>query len=373
MKRLEAGSIVARLSPSQEKKNPRNSEGAFLTLGCGDIIFVYSRYRGDSLRDEAFSDLYLIRSADGGRSFEDGGFVTTYEKENGVNVMSVSLLEMKNGDIGLFYLVRTTYTMAQIFLRRSGDGGRTWSERVLCTPREGFFVMNNDRVVRLSDGRIIIPVAFHDCGWKGSPDSGEKYFDSRSKAQFFVSDDDGRTWRQTSGECTLPYSAYSQCGLQEPGVLELAPGILYGWARTDIGCQWEFVSIDNGEHWTPCQPSRFTSPCSPMSMKRDASGVVFAVWNPVPEYNGRENPPGFFTGGRTPLVIAASADNCRTFSEPLILEEDEGRGYCYCAIHFTEDAMLLAYCSGGKNEGSTLAQTSIRRIPSDEIKQRLSV
>lgn len=368
MKKMEGGQIVARLMPSLERQNPRNSEGAFLTLKNGEIIFVYSRYRGNNFEDESFCDLGLIRSFDGGRTFGEEEVIITYEEEAGVNVMSVSLLEMQNGDIGLFYLVRTTYTMAQIFLRRSSDGGRTWSERTLCSPREGFFVVNNDRAVRLSDGRIIIPAAFHDAGWKNAPDSGERYFDSRSKAQFFLSDDDGHTWRQAYGECALPYSAYSRSGLQEPGVLELAPGILYGWARTDIGCQWEFVSIDNGERWTPCQPSRFTSPCSPMSMKRDREGTIYAIWNPIPQYNGRENPPGFFTGGRTPLVMAASHDNGRTFSDPVILEDDKGRGYCYCAVHFTEDAMLLAYCAGGKEERSTLAMTAIRRIPFSALK-----
>ena len=162
MKQVELGTISKQLMPSAERKNPRNSEGAFLVLKNGEIIFVYSCYEGDSHRDESFCNLCLIRSTDGGRTFDDGELIVTYKGEKGVNVMSVSLLEMQNGDIGLFYLVRTTYTMAQMFLRRSSDGGRTWSERVMCTPRDCFFVANNDRVVRLADGRIIIPVACHD-------------------------------------------------------------------------------------------------------------------------------------------------------------------------------------------------------------------
>lgn len=367
MKQVELGTISKQLMPSAERKNPRNSEGAFLVLKNGEIIFVYSCYEGDSHRDESFCNLCLIRSTDGGRTFDDGELIVTYKGEKGVNVMSVSLLEMQNGDIGLFYLVRTTYTMAQMFLRRSSDGGRTWSERVMCTPRDCFFVANNDRVVRLADGRIIIPVACHDVGWKNSPDSGVNYFDGRSKAQFFYSDDDGVTWTQAGGEVTLPYSAYSHSGLQEPGVIELSPGILYGWARTDIGRQWEFISIDNGEHWTPSQPSRFSSPCSPMSMKRDADGAIYAIWNPIPQYNGREQ-VGFFTGGRDPQVIAVSRDNGKTFSEPVAFETDKGRGYCYCAICFTEDAMLLAYCAGGKDEGSTLAMTTIRRVELSQLR-----
>ena len=97
----------------------------------------------------------LLRSGDDGRTFGEESIILTCEGEGGVNAMSLSLMHMKNGDIGLFYLVRTTYTLLRMFLRRSRDGGRTWGERVLCTPQEGFFVVNNDRVIRLSDDMCI--------------------------------------------------------------------------------------------------------------------------------------------------------------------------------------------------------------------------
>lgn len=82
-------------------------------------------------------------------------------------------------------------------------------------------------------------------------------------------------------------------------------------------------------------------------MKRDENGVLYAIWNPIPQYNGREEPGKVFMGGRTPYVIAVSRDNGQTFTEPVSFEEEEDHGYCYCAIHFTKDAMLLAYCAGG--------------------------
>ena len=120
-----------------------------------------------------------MRSRDGGRTWGEDKVILTFEGENGVNMMCPALLMMQNGDVGLFYLVRLTYARTQIFLRRSSDGGRTWGERVVCTPQEDFFVMNNDRVVRLESGRIIVPVASHR--------SGEGYMDGRSVAMFFYS------------------------------------------------------------------------------------------------------------------------------------------------------------------------------------------
>ncbi len=368
MKRVQLGRIVLDLTPDLEKSNPRNSEGAFMQLPNGEIIFIYSKFKGNSGADHATSDLVLLRSEDGGETFGDEQTVTTCEGENGVNVMSLSLVEMNNGDVGLFYLVRTTYTLLQMFLKRSSDGGRTWSERILCTPYEGFFVVNNDRVTKLASGRIIIPAARHESGWRESADSGKRYFDSRSEVVFFYSDDDGYTWKQSADKCSIPYHSYNGAGLQEPGLIEVADGILWAWARTDLGRQYEMFSLDNGEHWTASQPSRFTSPNSPLSMKRDASGRIYAIWNPIPEYNGRED-VGYFTGGRTPFVIAVSDDNGKNFSEPVIFEDDELSGYCYCAIYFADDKMLLAYCAGGAEEKSCLAKTRLRCIQMEQLKE----
>lgn len=368
MNRMELGVITAEFPPAPENKNPRNSEGAFLTLPDHTIIFVYSRFKGESLVDSAPADVCMVISEDDGRTFGKEKILLTCEEEGAVNIMSLSLMHMQNGDIGLFYLVRTTYTLLQMFVRRSSDGGQTWGDRVLCTPQEGFFVVNNDRVTRLLNGRLLIPAASHRTGWKDKEESGQNFFDSRSEAVFFYSDDDGKTWEISEGKCCMPNVTNCLSGLQEPGVIELYPGIIWGWARTDLGRQYEMFSMDNGNTWTGCQPSRFTSPNSPLSMKRDKKGSIYAVWNPIPEYNGRETKK-VFTGGRTPYVIAVSKDNGRTFSEAMAFETEEDSGYCYCAVHFTEEAVLLAYCAGSVEDGSCLARTRIRRIPLSQLEE----
>lgn len=116
MKKENLGKIILDIVPDTGKNNPRNSEGAFMQLKNGEIIFIYSRFKGKSGADHATSDLAILRSTDGGKSFGDEQTVTTCELEKGVNVMSLSLVEMNNGDIGLFYLVRTTYTLCQMFM-----------------------------------------------------------------------------------------------------------------------------------------------------------------------------------------------------------------------------------------------------------------
>lgn len=356
------GKIIRDLAPAPG--NPRNSEGAFLTLQNGEILFIYSAFKGESNADHAYTDLKALRSYDGGESFVDEGVVLTCEGEDGVNTMSVSLLQMQNGDIGLFYLVRTTYTLMRMFLRRSSDGGRTWSDRVCCM-REGYYVVNNDRVVRLSDGRIILPSASHRAFTR---EDGTPAYDSASEVVWHCSEDDGYTWHELPKKCTMGDLAHCRSGLQEPGVVELSPGVLWGWARTDIGRQYEMFSVNGGMSWTTAQPSGFTSPCSPLCMKRLDDGRLVAVWNPVPIANGQsEIIDGIWTGGRTPLVIAFSSDNGNTFPDPIVIEDEKNRGYCYTAIHPIADGILLAYCAGGPEDGSCLCRLRIRKIRWEEL------
>ena len=108
MERRQLGQVTAEFEPSKESGNPRNSEGAFLGLKDGSVLFVYSRFQGDGCEDWQPSDICAAVSKDGGRSFGDSRTLLTCQGENGVNIMSLSLLDMENGDMGLFYLVRHT-------------------------------------------------------------------------------------------------------------------------------------------------------------------------------------------------------------------------------------------------------------------------
>ncbi len=363
MKKCDLGKIIMDLPPQPENNNPRNSEGAFLSLGNGTIMFAFSRFRGTDAADYAASDIYAMFSDDEGESFGECRPILTCEEEGAINIMSVSLMHMQNEDIGVFYLVKETKKRVQMFHRRSKDYGKTWEERVLCTPLDGVLVVNNDRVIRLSNGDIVIPAANHVLT--------EDFYEEYAEFRCFYSEDDGVTWKQAEGRCNMPYFKHSGSGLQEPGILEIKPGILWAWARTDLGRQYEMFSFDYGSNWSPCQPSRFTGPKSPLCMKMDEKGVIYAVWNPIPEYNGREKIEGVFLGGRSPYVIAASRDGGKTFSEPVAFETDEKSGYCYSAILFHKNSMLLAYCAGGVDDGNCLTRCRIRKISLEQIEKEL--
>jgi sialidase-1 len=355
--------IVLDLAPGPG--NPRNSEGAFLELKNGRILFVYSRFVGTSFSDEAKARLAARHSTDGGQTWSTDTLIETPEENDVMNVMSVSLLRLGNGDVGLFYLLRRSWHDMRMWCRRSTDEGRTWGAAVQCMPAAGYYVVNNDRVVRLTSGRLVIPAAMHS---SLADRNAASAVDWRGVAEFFLSDDDGRTWRKAKGHGTLPV-AHTRSGLQEPGVVELRNGVLWAWARTDLGRQYECFSHDGGETWSVPAPSRFTSPNSPLSMKHlPGSDRLLAIWNPGPSYETR--PIKAIGGDRTPLVLATGVLPAGAWSRATLLDgmTEADEGYCYTAIHFTQDAVLLAYCAGGEPDKHRLARLRMRKLPLNALK-----
>ena len=122
---MTTGTVVYEKSPAPG--NLRSGEGAFIDLKNGDILYVFSRFRGDAVLDYQTADVALLRSRDGGRTFGEEKILLSAAEEGAENLMSVSLLRMADGSVGLFYLIRETLTRMRMYLRRSFDEGDTWS------------------------------------------------------------------------------------------------------------------------------------------------------------------------------------------------------------------------------------------------------
>ncbi len=239
----------------------------------------------------------------------------------------------------------------------SYDEGASFGQARCCTRRLSYYVMNNDRALRLPGGRILLPLAEHRAL---NPEAAIPDFHPGTLT-YLYSDDEGQSFQEARTPLSLD-SPYTIAGLQEPGCVSLSGETVYSWARTDRGYQYETLSRDGGRTWSSPRPSIFTSPLSPLSMKRLTDGSLFALWNPVPTYQTKQVDPR--TGGRTPLVYALSGDNGLTWSEPVVVEGDPDSGYCYAAIHPGKEALLLAYCAGhGQRDGSCLNRLRMRRIP----------
>ena len=353
----QSGSVVASFAP--DATYTRHSEGDFERLYNDHILFVYSRFT-QSQDDDAPSDLVAIESDDDGQTWGEPRVLITASQFDTDNIMSVSLLRMGNMDLGVFFIVKRRDGMTDIVLARSANDALSFYKYTTCTPadRPGYYVLNNARVIKLRSGRILIPLAYHRSCWTKD---GKHTIDQYGTACFLYSDDDGETW-QWSPETVSPPFNQTTHGLQETGVIELENGVIWAYNRTDKMAQYEYFSMDGGLHWTVPQPSRFTSPPSPMTIVRHpATDDLIAVWNPIPNYNTRvQSKAGW---GRTPLVYAWSFDEGKTWTKPDVIEDDPEHGYCYPAAFFTNDGcMLVAYCSGGPEDGVCLARLTIRKL-----------
>ena len=362
------GKIICDLAPTPQ--NRRNSEGAFITLKNGDILFAYSRYGNEGYKDGCSCEVYAKISSDNGESFSEPFLLYAKATVQADNIMSVSLMRMQNGDIGMFFLKKSEGRYCMPLFVRSADEGKTWSDPVICVDQPGYYVVNNDRVVRLKNGRIIMMAALHVVGGveiiNGKPHAKSNPV---GKLCVFCSDDDGYTWQPLAQNIEIPPVKVCTTGVQEPGVIELTDGRLWCFIRNNTGRQYECFSSDGGATWTEPQPSWFTSPLAPMSVKRLSSGRLLAVWNPIPLYNGKSKMvKGIFTDGRSPLVLSFVGDADQKFTDVKLIENDPEAGFCYTAIHETADGgVLLGYCAGGVEDGCCLNRLRIRKILISEL------
>lgn len=335
--------IVLKLTPSEN--NPRNSEGDFVSLKDGRILFVYSHYTGNSSSDHAPAHLAGRISEDGGKTWSANDKIIL-QNEGGMNVMSVSLLRLQNGDIALFYLRKNSTEDCIPFMRISTDEAETWSDAIQCiTDKNGYFVLNNDRVIQLENGRLLMPVALHN-----TPESEWK---NQADLFCYYSDDNGQTWN--SGQ-KVPNT--TDIVTQEPGVIEMEDGRIMMYIRASGGFQQLSFSSDHGETWSHIKTSNIPSPLSPASIEKiPGTKDWLLVWNNNDGSNSETKTH------RTPLTVALSNDEGNSWEELKNLHVDPEGWYCYTAIHFVnESAVLLGYCAGNRPAGTGLSVTNIARL-----------
>ncbi|RLD36739.1 MAG: hypothetical protein DRI73_00080 [Bacteroidetes bacterium] len=333
--------ITLRLEP--QEGNPRNSEGDFIKLKDGKILFIYTHFTSGT-GDNASAHLAGRYSNDNGKTWtkED---VIILSNEGSMNIMSVSLLRLESSEIALFYLRKNSETDCIPFMRISTDEAKTWSEPVRCMDTEGYHVVNNDRFVQLQNGRIIFPSSLHEApAW------------ANGKIICYYSDDGGISWN-SSQQVANPENIV----LQEPGIIELKNGKLMMFCRTGSGVQYFSFSDDQGMTWTPIEAGNIRSPLSPASIERiPSTGDLLLVWN----NNFKQGRDG---GKRTPFNLAISRDEGETWQKIKTIESDPAGWYCYTAIEFTEKYVLLGHCAGDTRTNNGLSTIHITRLSLDWI------
>jgi hypothetical protein len=265
---------------------------------------------------------------------------------------------LNSGELAFLFLSKFSKAAdCRPMLRISSDDGKTWN-----APREiadvpGYYVVNNDRLVATSRGRILVP-----CAWYSESVEFQNCF-----CVTIYSDDAGKTWQRgkdwirikTENIFPPPLAieasrkVWEECRMagifvnEEPGVIERKDGSIMMWVRTNSGYMYTALSKDAGDTWSDFQAARdIVSPCGPQSIKRlPGSNRMICIYNDHadPDFVFDNEPHnGLNWGWRTPLSTAASDDEGVTWKRIGNIEGRE-RNYCYTSILFFEDKVLLAY------------------------------
>jgi hypothetical protein len=162
--------------------------------------------------------------------------------------------------------------------------------------------------LELKSGRIVYPLD-HEFG-----DRDSNYPTGLGEVICAYSDDDGDTWKFSPSKLTVPVDRLSRApnyGALEPFVTPLRDGRLWMLIRSPVGHLYQSYSSDDGETWSPAEPTRFASSNSPAHVLRLRDGRLLMTWN-----NGQDPPDVDGCDGytnRDVLHAAVSADEGRTW------------------------------------------------------------
>ncbi len=325
-------------------ENPRYTEGSVIRLKTGSLLFAITEFIG---KGTDFSTGRIIgrESTDGGRTW---GPSRVLQKNTGKqNVMSVTLKRLSADRIAMFCLEKNSHDDLHMFVRFSDDETQTFGERVLVTAGEGYHIVNNDRVIRLKSGRLLVPVSYT----RDIKDRNRNHITSHC----VFSDDDGLTWTRGSGSVDLP-----KRGAMEPDCVQLRDGRVLMILRTQLGYIARSYSADGGNTWSKPESTGIKAPESPATIRRiPTTGDLVLIWN-------HTWVPGSGHGGRrTPLTSAVSADEGRTWKHFRSLEGAASRTFAYTSLTFIDNRAIMTYWETSPDRPGISSR--FRSIPTERL------
>jgi len=314
------------------KEYPRYSEGSILPLNDGSLLYATTQFIGSG-SDFATARIIASKSTDEGRTWSKPHVLQENTGEK--NVMSATLRYLggpmnEKRPIGLFYLKKNSLSDLKAYLKVSNDNGKTFGEPIEITAPPGYHVMNNDRITILSSGRWLAPVA-------STPDVQKS---NHFVCTCFISDDQGKSWHQSKGSVD-----YEKRGAMEPEVFELKGGDVLMIFRTQSGHIGSSVSHDGGETWDKPGSWGVRAPEAPATLRRiPSTGDLMLIWNDNYE------PDTGHSGKRTPLTVAISDDEGKTWKLKKNLETSPEHTYSYISLIFFQGRAIMSYYVGDENK-----------------------
>jgi predicted neuraminidase len=196
------------------------------------------------------------------------------------------------------------WSNCRLMYRTSEDDGRSWSVDREFLGNELLAVVRNPPVQRANGNRVL---------------AVEGYLNRQEGSAFLIGEEGGTRWHR---------GGFTEGGSQ-PATIERRDGTLFALLRGAPRLM-QVVSRDGGETWSEPVPSKVRNPDAGISMTRLADGNLVLVFNDS-------------DSKRTPLSVARSLDEGRTWETPLHLESNPGE-YAYpCVIQSSDGRIHVSY------------------------------
>jgi len=247
------------------------------------------------------------------------------------------LYQMPGGPLYLFYKIGNKVSDWTGYLKKSDDGGHTWSKAYQLP--DGYLGPIKNKIVDV-DGKAIAPSSTETGGWKVhfeiAEDGGRRTHivgplaaEKAVLTQDMIADKSNKKEDMEGGDNS---SATTVQAIQ-PSILTYKDGRLQILCRTRNGRIATSWSSDKGETWTPL---------SLTSLPNNNSGtdaVTLQDGRQVLIYNAVATPAGEKKGVRTPLNIAVSKDGVN-WNMVMTLEDSPISQYSYPSIIQGKDGRI---------------------------------
>lgn len=303
----------------------RSMVGDVFPLSDGRLLLAYKSFGGHGVAAGAIG---ATTSEDKGRTWSKPFTLIPKPVRNPSDEYAhPSFLRLDNGQILMSYVYDTLTKprSSHSYFRISVDETKSWSDQYVLTRSSGVNLVHNDKLLRLSDGRLIAP-AEHELQEQGGDHRG---FVSR----VFYSDDQGKSWWPSENTVNvLPIEA------QEPHVVELKDKRLMMLCRTYSGFVVRSYSDDRGLTWSKGESLhelKLSVNSSALNLDRIPSTGDLVLLRCTGGERGKYR--------RTPFLSAISKDEGRSWVQERVIAGDPNDDYGYPSLTFLDEVALISY------------------------------